>query len=100
MNRYKIVWVAPNPEAPVIETGDGSKTFDGASAIASKLNHETKGSQGAYMVHHVMFMNIATGSVDNYGGWDYVNENGNEVNAVDLGEVVEVVKGSDGWEEI
>jgi hypothetical protein len=43
-----------------------------------------------------MFMHIATGSVDNYDGWSYINENGNEVNAVDLGEVVEVIRNSDG----
>ena len=36
------------------------------------------------------YMNTATGSVDNYDGWWYVNEKGEKVNAVDLGEVVEV----------
>ena len=45
------------------------------------------------------YMNTATGSVDNYDGWWYVNEKGEKVNAVDLGEVVEVEKDEDGdWE--
>ncbi len=43
-----------------------------------------------------MFMNLKTGSLDTYDGWSYINENGNEVNAVDLGEVVEVVRNSNG----
>lgn len=37
-----------------------------------------------------MYMNLATGSVDDYGGWWYHDEDGDFVNAVDLGEVVEV----------
>lgn len=40
------------------------------------------------------FMNIQTGSVDTYDGWDYEDEYGNKVNAVDLGEVIEV-----SWDE-
>ena len=36
------------------------------------------------------YMNIETGSIDTREGWDYENENGEIVNAVDLGEVVEV----------
>ena len=47
------------------------------------------------------YMNTATGSVDNYDGWWYVNEKGEKVNAVDLGEVVEVEKDEDGdWKEV
>jgi len=47
-----------------------------------------------------MYMNIATGSVDNYEGWWYENEEGKTVNAVDLGEVVEVTKDKNGdWVE-
>jgi len=37
-----------------------------------------------------MYMNIQTGSIDYKEGWDYVNELGETVNAVDLDEVVEV----------
>lgn len=37
-----------------------------------------------------MYMNLATGSVDDYDGWWYHDEDGDFVNAVDLGEVVEV----------
>jgi len=36
------------------------------------------------------YMNVKTGSVDNYNGWDYVNEENQTVNAVDLGEAVSV----------
>ena len=36
------------------------------------------------------YMNVETGSVDDYDGWWYVDEHGEEVNAVDRGEVVEV----------
>ena len=38
------------------------------------------------------YMNIETGSVDDYDGWWYEDENGVEVNAVDRGEVVEVTQ--------
>ena len=34
-----------------------------------------------------LFMNPKTGSVDTYDGWEYIDENGDTVNAVDLGEV-------------
>jgi len=37
------------------------------------------------------YINVKTGSVDTRAGWDYVNEHGKEVNAVELGEVVPVV---------
>lgn len=43
-----------------------------------------------------MYMNTETGSVDSYDGWDYENEGGDTVNAVDLGEVVEVKKNEKG----
>ena len=42
------------------------------------------------------YMNTKTGSVDTKDGWDYVTEEGKTVNAVDLGEVVEVVKDENG----
>jgi len=45
------------------------------------------------------YMNIHTGSVDTRDGWDYENEDGEIVNAVDLGEVVEVVKIGGYWVE-
>lgn len=38
------------------------------------------------------YINVETGSVDTKDGWDYEDENGDIVNAVDLGEVVEVEK--------
>ena len=34
-----------------------------------------------------MYMNTCTGNVDCYNGWWYENENGEKVNAVELGEV-------------
>ena len=47
-----------------------------------------------------LYMNPHTGSVDDYDGWWYKNEQGETVNAVDLGEVVEVTIGEDGqWNE-
>lgn len=36
------------------------------------------------------YMNIDTGSVDTHDGWWYEDEDGVSVNAVDLGEVIEV----------
>ena len=48
-----------------------------------------------------MYMNTKTGSVDSYEGWHYENDDGNSVNAADLGEVVEVKKNDDGdWVEV
>jgi len=48
-----------------------------------------------------MYMNSETGSVDDYDGWNYKTEDGQSVNAVDLGEVVEVEKTEDGnWTEV
>jgi hypothetical protein len=46
------------------------------------------------------YMNLETGTVGQYDDWFYTNEDGVSVNAVDLGEVVEVVKDSNGdWIE-
>lgn len=36
------------------------------------------------------YMNIETGTVGTYDDWFYTNEDGETVNAVDLGEVVEI----------
>ena len=48
-----------------------------------------------------MYMNIESGSVATRDGWYYENENGDTVNAVDLGEVVEVEKDENGdWVEV
>lgn len=53
------------------------------------------------MVDQETYMNIATGSIDTCDGWWYDNENGERVNAVDLGEVVEVKKNESGdWVEV
>ena len=46
------------------------------------------------------YMNIETGSVDTKENWDYINENGETVNAVELSEVIEVVKDGDNWIEV
>jgi len=43
-----------------------------------------------------MYMNIETGSVDTRDGWWYDTEDSEHVNAVDRGEVVEVIKVADG----
>lgn len=37
------------------------------------------------------YMNVETGSVDDYDGWWYEDENGASVNAVDNGKVVPVI---------
>ena len=42
--------------------------------------------------HVVVYMNEQTGSTDTYHGWWYEDENGDLVNAVDRGEVVEVTE--------
>ena len=43
-----------------------------------------------------MYMNVNTGSVDTLNGWWYKDESNRIVNAVALGEVVEVVKDENG----
>lgn len=45
-----------------------------------------------YNKNEKLYMNTSTGSIDSYDGWWYENDSGEKVNAVDLGEVVEVVK--------
>ena len=48
-----------------------------------------------------VYMNPVTGSVDTYDGWWYEDQDGNSVNAVDRGEVIEVTWDEDGqhWTE-
>jgi len=43
-----------------------------------------------------MYMNVETGSVDDHDGWWYEDDDGTEVNAVDQGGLVEVVKNANG----
>ena len=53
------------------------------------------------MKEKTLYMNPITGSVDDRNGWFYENETGYVVNAVDLGEVVEVEKDENGdWVEV
>ena len=49
-----------------------------------------------------LYMNVKTGNVGSYNAWFYINENGESVNAVDLGEVVEVEWNNENgtWEEV
>lgn len=47
-----------------------------------------------------MYMNTETGQVDERDGWWYESEEGYEVNAVDLGEVVEVKRDGGEWVEV
>jgi hypothetical protein len=55
----------------------------------------------ANMQTEKFYMNTKTGSVDTKDGWDYENESGETVNAVDLGEVIEVEKDEEGnWVEV
>ena len=46
-----------------------------------------------------LYMNIFTGEVDVYDQWYYEDEDGNTINAVDLGEVMEVIETEDGYIE-
>ena len=46
------------------------------------------------------YMNCSTGSVDDYDGWWYETEDGEKVNAVDRGEVVEVIEQNGQWVEV
>jgi hypothetical protein len=47
-----------------------------------------------------MYMNLETGSVDTYDGWEYLLETGEIVNGVDRNEAVKVKRGPDGdWVE-
>ena len=56
------------------------------AAEIEQRRHETKPEEGKM---EKQYMNIATGSVDDYDGWWY-DDNGEQVNAVDRGEVVAV----------
>jgi hypothetical protein len=99
-NTHKVVWISPNLKFPETDTGTKSKSYEAAGLIAQKLNRETVGSPGKYAVMLIMFMNPNTGSVDDYLGWDYENQDGESVNAAELGEVVEVIRNSTGeWVE-
>jgi DNA-directed RNA polymerase subunit RPC12/RpoP len=52
-------------------------------------------------IHDPVFMNLATGSTGHYDDWEYENEEGNRVNAVDRDEVAQVYKNENGdWEEM
>lgn len=47
------------------------------------------------------YMNTETGSVGTYDEWEYTGEQGEIINAVDVGEVVEVKKDDNGdWIEV
>jgi len=46
------------------------------------------------------YMNPMTGSIDTYDGWWYETEDGELVNAVDSGDVVEVVRVDGKWIEV
>ena len=61
------------------------------------LRRKQQTSEDDTMKNEKLYMNTATGSVDNYDGWWYENDSGEKVNAVDLGEVVEVVKCDGGY---
>ena len=48
-----------------------------------------------------VYMNLDSGSVGTYHSWWYEDERGAQVNAVELGEVVEVEKDESGdWVEV
>jgi len=47
-----------------------------------------------------LYMNAKTGSIGEYEDWYYDDETGKTVNAVDLHEVVEVIRQNDEWKEV
>ena len=52
------------------------------------------------MIRDKMYMNAETGTVNGYEDWWYTDDDGNSLNAVLTGEVVEVVKNEkDEWTE-
>ena len=64
------------------------------------LDQENSEKLGIDLDDTSYYMNIYTGTVDTKDGWDYINEQGLTVNAVDLGEVVKVIKDQNGdWIE-
>jgi len=73
---------------------DGKRIrFDNLKAAIAELQED--------IMETKMYMNVETGNVDDYEGWWYEDADGHEVNAVDLGEVVEVVRNVSGeWEEV
>ena len=72
--------------------GEWTSTDDSAARIYREL-------WDAFSAELAMYMNTETGQVDNYEGWYYENEDGEEVNAVDLNEVVEVIMVNGEWVE-
>jgi hypothetical protein len=86
--------------------GEWTSANDEAARIYRELWDEYSSQGNMYSTpdktnYDAMYMNVATGEVDDYYGWAYTNEYGREVNAVDRGEVVEVVKNEAGqWEEV
>ena len=56
------------------------------------MNKETK---KALESGEQIYMNVHSGEIATWEGWNYDNEDGQNVNAVDLGEVVPVI-----WNEI
>ena len=70
--------------------------------IRLEENYEIIDDNGNYtnqedIMETKMYMNVETGSVDDYDGWWYEDDDGTEVNAVDQGEVVKVVRNAYGY---
>lgn len=70
-------------------------------------HYNAKHGQGVPLVvmvddHNPLYMNISTGSTGHYDDWYYDTEDGETVNAVDKGEVVQVYwnENTENWEEI
>lgn len=82
-----------NEEFSLVITDD-----DYEAEIENQMNSDFPEDEYFYLKK--MYMNIETGSVDTRDGWYYKNEFGDTVNAVDLGEVIEVQKDENGdWVE-
>jgi hypothetical protein len=86
----------------------GEIRYTSRLGMARDVHEETEtwcrehlGERGAIVeTAPAMYMNLVTGAVDDYDGWWYETEDGQTLNAVDRGEVVEVIKDEYGdWEE-
>ena len=66
--------------------------------IEKEINYDKDGNE----LDDKKYMNVHSGEVGEYGTWDYTDEDGNSVNAVDRGEVVEVRwnEEEEHWEEV
>jgi hypothetical protein len=64
--------------------------------LMSSINDGERAKIRAHAAKRGVWMNLSTGSFDEYDGWYYENEDGETVNAVELGEVEKVTTDKSG----